>query len=101
MDNPKISKIKNKEDYPNLVIQKQLYNDATNIFQELAAQEVSDDAWQKMSHELINLIHNDNSIAKLINLLYNLKNKSSVDKQAKSICGLNQKDKVMLTHLST
>ena len=38
MDNPKISKVKNKDDYPNPVIQKQLYNDATNIFQELATQ---------------------------------------------------------------
>ena len=67
MDNPKIRKINNKEDYPNPVIQKQLYNDALNIFQELVAQEVTDDARQKMSQELINLIHNDNSIAKLIN----------------------------------
>ena len=37
MDNPKISKVKNKDDYPNPVIQKQLYFDATNIFHELAA----------------------------------------------------------------
>ena len=40
----KICKIKNKEAYPNHVIQKQLYNDVENIFQELAAQEVNDDA---------------------------------------------------------
>ena len=46
-----------------------------------------------MSQELIKLIHNDNSIAKLIDLLYNLKNKFGIDKQDKSICSLNQKDK--------
>ena len=44
MDNPKINKVKNQDDYPNLVVQKQLYNDAMNIFQEIAAQEVNDDA---------------------------------------------------------
>ena len=69
MDNPKISKIKNKYDYPNPVIRKQLYSDATNIFQELAAQEVNDDDRQKMSQELINLIHNDSFFANLIDLL--------------------------------
>ena len=36
-DNPQISKIKKKYDYPNPVIQKQLYNDAFDIFQELEA----------------------------------------------------------------
>ena len=36
-DNPKISKIKKKDVYPNPIIQKQLYNDALNIFQELSA----------------------------------------------------------------
>ena len=47
-----------------------------------------------MSQELINLINTDNVFAKLIDLLYNIKNKSGVDKQAKSICILNQKDKI-------
>ena len=49
MDNPKISKVKNKYDYPNPVVQKQLYDDAMNIFQELVVQEVNDDARQMMS----------------------------------------------------
>ena len=34
-DNPRISKTKNKDDYPNPIIQNKLYNDASNIFQEL------------------------------------------------------------------
>ena len=93
MDNTKISKVKNKYDYPNPVVQKKLYIDATNIFQELVAQEVNDDARQKMSQELINLINTDNFVAKLIELIYNIKSKSSVDKQAKSICSLNQNNK--------
>ena len=88
-DNPKIRKIKNKYCYPNPIIQKKLYNDASNIFQELAKHEANDDTRQKISQELINLIHNDNSISKFIDLLYNLKNKSHIDKQAKSICSLN------------
>ena len=49
MDNPKINKIKNKEDYPNSVIQKQQYNDASNIFQELVAQEETNDSQQKIA----------------------------------------------------
>ena len=35
-DNPRISKIKNKDDYPNPIKQKQLYNGALNMFQKLA-----------------------------------------------------------------
>ena len=42
-DNPCISKIKEKKDYPNLAKQKQLYKDATNIFKEFARQEEADD----------------------------------------------------------
>ena len=46
-----------------------------------------------MYQDLINLIITDNFVAKLIDLLYNLKNKSGVDKISKSICILNKKDK--------
>ena len=42
-DTPRISKIKNKDDYPNPVIQKKLYNNAFDIFQELAAHETNND----------------------------------------------------------
>ena len=38
-DNPGISKIKNKYDYPNPIKQKKLYNDALNMFQEFSRQE--------------------------------------------------------------
>ena len=43
MDNPQIRKIKSIEYYPNPVEQKWLYNDASNIFQELAAHEENDE----------------------------------------------------------
>ena len=43
-DNPRISKIKSKYDYPNPMKQKQLYNDASNMFQEFARQEVIEDS---------------------------------------------------------
>ena len=36
-DNPQIRKIRNKDNYPNPAKQKQLYNNASHIFQELAA----------------------------------------------------------------
>ena len=35
-DNPRISKIKIKDDYPDLIKQKKLYNNASNMFQEFA-----------------------------------------------------------------
>ena len=37
--NPRISKIKSKDDYPNPIKQKQLYNDASNMFQEFSRYE--------------------------------------------------------------
>ena len=97
MDNPQISKIKSKEDYPNPGEQKQLYNDASIIFQELAAHEENDDFGQKTTNELIKLINKDESVTKLIDLMYNIKNTSSEDKWDKSICSLNQKINKMTT----
>ena len=43
-DNPRISNINNKYDYPNPTKQKKLYNNASNMFQELATQEAIDDS---------------------------------------------------------
>ena len=42
-DNPRISKIKDKNEYPNPIKQKQLYNDASNMFQEFSRQEDVDE----------------------------------------------------------
>ena len=92
-DNPRISKIKNKYDYPNPIKQKQLYNDALSMFHELATQEAIDDSRHNISQELLNLIHNDNAVAQFIDLLYNIKNKSGMNKQTKNIYSLNQKYK--------
>ena len=58
-DNPRISKIKDKNAYPNPRKQKQLYNDASNMFQEFSRQEDVDDNRQNTLHELLNLIHKD------------------------------------------
>ena len=63
------------------------------MFQELATQEAIDDNWQNIPQELLNLIRNDNSVAQFMDLLYNIKNKSGMDKQTKNICSLNQKYK--------
>ena len=48
-DNPHISKIKNKDDYPNPIKKKQLYNHASNMFQEFTQQEEIDNNRQDVS----------------------------------------------------
>ena len=63
------------------------------MFQEFAREEAIDDSRHNISQELLNLIHNDKSVAQFIDLLYNIKNKTSMDKQTKNICSLNQKDR--------
>ena len=55
-DNPCISKIKENNDYPNPTKQKQLYNDASNMFKEFARQEVVNDSRQNTVKELIHLV---------------------------------------------
>ena len=51
-ENPRISKIKNNDDYPNPTIQKKLYNDASIFFQELAIHKANYDTllYLKMTH---------------------------------------------------
>ena len=92
-DNPRISKIKSKNDYPNPIKQKQLYNDASNMFQEFARHEEVKYTWQDISQELLNLTHNDKLVAQFIDPLCNIKNKTSMNKQTKNICSLNKKSK--------
>ena len=70
-----------------------MYNDASNMFQAFSRQEEIYNSRQDISQELLNLVHNDKSVAQFINLLYNIKKKSSMEKQTKNICSLNQKDK--------
>ena len=88
-DNPRISKIKNNDDYPNPIKQKQLYNDASSMFQEFTQQEEINSSRHDILQELLSLIHNDKLVAQFIDLLYNIKNKPSMDKQTKNICSLN------------
>ena len=73
--------------------QKQLYNNASNMFQEFTQQEEIDNSRKYVSQELLHLIHNEKSVAQFIDMLYNIKNKPSMEKQTKNICNLNQKDK--------
>ena len=42
-DNPRIRKMKEKNDYPSPKKKKQLYNDASNMFQDFSRQEAVDD----------------------------------------------------------
>ena len=63
------------------------------MVRDFARQEDFDDNRHNILHELLNLIHKDKSVAQFIDQLYNIKNKNDTDKQTKSICILNQKDK--------
>ena len=62
------------------------------MFQEFSQQEEIYNSRQDISQELLNLIHNDKSVAQFIDLLYNIKNNPSMEKQTKNICILNKKD---------
>ena len=97
-NNPHIIKIKSKEDYPNPDEQKPSYKDSSNIFKELAAHEENDDSRQKITSELIKLINNDNSISKLIDLMYNLKTNFGEENRKKVYVSLIKKINMMLTH---
>ena len=48
-DNLRIRKIKNKDDYHNPIKQKQLYNDASHMFQEFSRQEEIDSSRKDVS----------------------------------------------------
>ena len=91
-DNPRISKIKEKNIYPDPLKEKQTYKEATNVFKEFARQEQAHDNRHNTINELIQLVQKDNSVSQFIDLLYEIKHNSS-EKQTKNICSLNKKDK--------
>ena len=92
-DNPRISKIKENNVYPDPVKEKQIYKDATNVFIEFSLQEEDDDNRHNTVKELINLVQKDKIVSQFIDLLYKIKHNNNTEKQTKSICNLNQKDK--------
>ena len=55
-DNPQISKIKEKNVYPDPVKEKQIYKHATNVFKEFARQEEANDNRHNTIKELIQLV---------------------------------------------
>ena len=70
-------------------------HDASIMFQEIEAHEEYDESRQKTTNELIKLINKDEYVAKLIELMYSLKNTSGEYKHAKRLCILNKKTKMM------
>ena len=52
-DNPRISKIKEKNVYPDPLKEKQTYKEATNVFKEFARQEQANDNRHNTINELI------------------------------------------------
>ena len=91
-NNPQISKIKEKNVYPDPVKEKRTYKEATNVFKEIARQEQANDNQHNIINELIQLIQKDNSVSQFIDLLYEINHNNS-EKQTKNICSLNKKDK--------
>ena len=62
-DNPKISKIKEKNVYPHPLKEKQTYKEATNVFKEFARQEQAHDTRHNTINKLIQLVQKYNSIS--------------------------------------
>ena len=92
VDNPRISKIKEKHVYPDLMKEKQTYKEATNVFKEFAWQEHANDNRHNTINELIQLVQKDNSVSQFIDFLYEIKCNNH-EKQTKNICSLNKKYK--------
>ena len=76
-DNPRISKIKENNDYPNPTKQKKVYNDVSNMFKEFVRQEEIDESCQNTAKELIRLVHDEKSVSQFIDLLYNMKHNNN------------------------
>ena len=91
-DNPRISKIKEKNVYLDPLKEKQTYKEATNVFKEIARQEEANDNRHNTIKELIQLVQKDNSVSQFINLIYEIKH-NNIKKQTKNIWSLNKKDK--------
>ena len=53
IDNPRISKIKEKNVYPDPLKEKQIYKEATNVFKEFARQEETNDNRHNIIKDLI------------------------------------------------
>ena len=83
VDNPWISKIKEKNVYPDPMKEKQIYKDATHVFQDIARQENIHNSRPNTINELIQLIQIDNSVSQFINLLYEIKG-TNFEKQTKT-----------------
>ena len=88
-DNPRISKIKEKNVYPDPLKEKQTYKEATNVFKEIAWREEANDNRNNTIKELIQLVQKYNSVSQFIDLLYEIRH-NNIEKQTKNICSLNQ-----------
>ena len=62
-DNPRISKIKEKNVYPDPLKEKQTYKQETNVFKEFAWQQQANDNRHNTIKELIHLVQKYNSVS--------------------------------------
>ena len=91
-DNPKISKIKDTNVYPDPMKEKQTYQEATHTFQYISRQEDLDNSRHNIINQLIQLVQIDKSVSQFIDLLHEIKG-TNPEKQTKNICNLNQRQK--------
>ena len=91
-DNPRISKIKDTNVYPDPMKEKKTYQESIHTFQDIAQQEDIINSRHNIINQLIQLVQTDKSVSQFIDLLHEIKG-TNPQKQTKNICSLNQKEK--------
>ena len=74
-------------------MQKQIFNDATQVFKNLAMQEDKVDQQSSKINELLQLLSQEDVACQLIYLLNMLKERTQVDRPIKNVCKMNHMDK--------
>ena len=82
-----------KHDYPNPSKKKIIFNDATQIFKEIAMQEDNKENLKANLKELLQLLTKEDDVRQLVDVFNILKNQSKPKKKIKNICHMNQVDK--------
>lgn len=79
-------------EYLNLKIQRKIFNDATQVFKELAMQEDNLDHQKAKVNELLQLLSKQYVVRQLVDLLKMLKDQPQVNRKIKNVCKTNQVD---------
>ena len=92
-NNIEISKLRaNNQGQPDVSCQKEIFKDATKIFEELSKSDVRIGNSNKTLNELLQLLTKEEAIDRLINLLYEVRQSNTSRKIQKTICSLGKSD---------